>query len=104
MIINPEYTLIALPLDRQWVTLLLYYTLITFTITGSSRLPFLETDKALTSQEDRFNKGSYLNRQEFIQCLVRCAIAVYVKVREDSNAFERLRSPLIALLSLSTSL
>jgi hypothetical protein len=36
-------------------------------------------DKALTSQEDRFNKGSYLNRQEFIQCLVRCAIAVYVK-------------------------
>ena len=28
MIINPEYTLIALPLDRQWVNLLLYYTLI----------------------------------------------------------------------------
>ena len=73
-------------------------------ITGSNRLPFLETDKALTSQEDRFNKGSYLNRQEFIQCLVRCAIAVYVKVREDSNAFERLRSPLIALLSLDLSL
>ena len=36
-------------------------------------------DKALTAQEDKFNKGSSLNRQEFLQTLVRCAIGVYVK-------------------------
>ena len=32
-----------------------------------------------TAHEDTFNKGRYLNRQEFMQTLVRCAIAVYVK-------------------------
>ena len=36
-------------------------------------------DRALTAEEDKFNKGNTLNRQEFLQCLVRCAVAVYVK-------------------------
>ena len=26
-----------------------------------------------TRHEDQFNKGRFLNRQEFMQCLVRCA-------------------------------
>jgi hypothetical protein len=36
-------------------------------------------DKALTAAEDKNNKGNTLNRQEFLQCIVRCAIAVYIK-------------------------
>ena len=32
-----------------------------------------------TGAEDKHNKGKFLNRQEFLQCLVRCAVAVYVK-------------------------
>ena len=35
-------------------------------------------DKA-TAHEDRHNKGKFLNRQEFMQCLVRMAITVYCK-------------------------
>ena len=35
-------------------------------------------DKA-TIDEDRLNSKSTLNRQEFLQCLVRCAIVLYVK-------------------------
>ena len=30
-----------------------------------------------TASIDKFNKGKYLNRQEFLQCIVRMAIAVY---------------------------
>ena len=36
-------------------------------------------DRKLSAEEDKFNKASALNRQEFMQTLVRCAIAVYVK-------------------------
>lgn len=32
-----------------------------------------------TANDDRHNKGRFLNRQEFMQCLVRMAIAVYCK-------------------------
>jgi len=34
----------------------------------------------ITAAEDQFNSKASLNRQEFMQCLVRCAIAVYVKL------------------------
>jgi len=36
-------------------------------------------DKALSSQEDKHNKDKALNRQEFLQALVRCAVVVYVQ-------------------------
>ena len=36
-------------------------------------------DKALSAEEDKHNQDKFLNRQEFLQCLVRCAVAVFVK-------------------------
>ena len=32
-----------------------------------------------TALEDKFNSKATLNRQEFLQCIVRCAITIYVK-------------------------
>ena len=52
-------------------------------------------DKALNEQEDKHNKDKALNRQEFLQCLVRCAVAVYVSrgtIGDVSDAVGRLMS------------
>ena len=38
-----------------------------------------------TAVEDKNNKGKYLNRHEFLQCLVRQAVAVYVKRGEIAD-------------------
>jgi len=49
-------------------------------------------DKA-TADDDKFNHKAMLNRQEWLQCLVRCAIAVYVKrgaIGDVSDAVTRL--------------
>ena len=46
-----------------------------------------------TAADDEFNHGRYLNRQEFVQSLVRMAIAVYVQrgvVGDVSDAVNRL--------------
>jgi len=54
-----------------------------------------------TASEDRFNSKSALNRQEFMQCLVRCAITVYVQrgtIGDVSDAVTQLLSSLTSCL------
>jgi hypothetical protein len=50
-------------------------------------------DKALTADEDKHNRSSSLNRQEFLQCIVRAATTIYItrgNVGDVSDAVERL--------------
>ena len=52
-------------------------------------------DKALNEAEDKHNKDKALNRQEFLQVLVRCAVNIYVNrkvVNDVSDSVSRLCS------------
>ena len=46
----------------------------------------------VTAAEDKHNKGKFLNRQEFFQSLVRCAVSVYIRrgVGDVSDAVSQL--------------
>ena len=41
-----------------------------------------------TSQEEKYNKSGFINRQEFMQILVRIAIAKYVSLRTGQRTAE----------------
>lgn len=58
------------------------------------------TDK-VTGAEDKHNKGKFLNRQEFFQCLVRCAMLVYIKRGSRGDVSDALSQLLSINLSIN---
>jgi len=55
------------------------------------------TDRC-TSVEEKFNSKTALNRQEFLQCIVRCAVAVYVKRGQIGDVSDAVRQLMVANL------